>query len=148
MKLLKLYKWIAGGMPDFTRPFQDNEALYKQAQVFWNKLDSFSLFIVLTFIVLGVFLTVWYYKPYNNLPGRHYKPIHWFYFLIATFCLTFLLTWGLEYIAVEPKLKGSTWLQIRIALGNAIYASGLYTFISWIWCQFNFPTNAYRFLKF
>ena len=42
MKLLELYKWIAGGMPDFTKPFQENEQLYKQAQTFWSKLENIN----------------------------------------------------------------------------------------------------------
>ena len=37
-------------------------------------------------------------------------------------------------------------LQLKIALGSAIYASLLYLIVSVIWCLF-FPTNAYRFIK-
>ena len=111
MKLLKIYKWIAGGMPDFTRQFQENEQLYKQAQAFWNKLENSSLLIVLIFLVLGIALAAWYYKPYNNKPGRHYTPKHWAIFLIVTFAVTFLVTLGFEYFAVHPKLQGAFMLE-------------------------------------
>ena len=148
MKLLPIYKLFAGTQTDFTKPFRENEALFKQAQAFWNKLESGSLIIVLIFIVLGILLAVYYYQPYNNIHGRHYTPMHWLGFLVGTFILTFLVTWGFEYFAVPPKLDGAFILELRIALGNALYATLLYFIISWIWCQFNWPTNAYRFLKF
>ena len=147
MKLLKLYKWIAGGMTDFTKSFQENEQLYKQAQTFWSKLENTSMLIVLIFLVLGIFLAAWYYQPYNNKPGRHYSPKYWALFLIVTFVVTFLVTLGFEYFAVSPKLQGALLLESKIALGNAIYASVLYLITSIVWCNW-FPTNAYRIFKF
>ena len=147
MKLLKLYDWIAGSMTDFTSQFKNNEALYNQARAFWNKLEGPSSIIVLIFVVLGIALAAFYYKPYNNLPGRHYTPKHWFIFLAITFVITFLLTFGFEYIAVEPRLNGAMLLEIKVALGNAIYASILYFVVSVVWCN-AFPTNAYRWFKF
>ena len=147
MKLLKLYDWIAGSMADFSSQFKNNEALYNQARAFWNKLEGSSSIIVLIFVVLGIALAAFYYKPYNNLPGRHYTPKHWFLFLAVTFGATFLLTLGFEYFAVEPRLTGALLLEVKIALGNAIYASLLYFVVSVLWCNF-FPTNAYRWFKF
>lgn len=135
-------------MTDFTNQFRNNETLYNQARAYWSKLESFSAIILLIFIVLGIAMAIYYYQPYNNRPGRHYKPTHWLYFLLGTFVLSFLVTWGFEYFAVPPKLNGTNILQIKIALGNAIYASLLYTFCSWVWCQCNLPTNAYRLIKF
>jgi len=148
MKMLSFYKWIAGSMTDFTSQFKNNEALYNQARIYWNKLESSSAIILLIFIVLGIAMAICYYQPYNNRPGRHYKPSHWLCFLFVTSVLSFLVTWGFEYFAVPPKPDGATMLQFKIAMGNAIYAFLLYTFCSWVWCQFNIPTNAYRFLKF
>ena len=146
MKLLQLYKWIAGGMTDFTRQFQDNENLFKQAQSFWNKLESVSIWILLIFIVLSILLVVIYYQPYNNTAGRHYKPTHWAVFLLLTFIGTFGVTWLFEYIAVAPKLPGALLLEMKIALCNAIYASVLYFVLSLLWCLF-LQTNAYRLIK-
>ena len=147
MKILSLYKWISGSMTDYTSQFKNNEALYNQARAFWNKLESSSAIILITMIVLGVGLAAYYYQPYNNKPGRHYTPKHWVYFLIGTFVLTFLVTLGFEYFAVPPKINGATLLEIKIALGNAIYASFLYFLVSVFWCNFA-PTNAYRLFKF
>ena len=138
MKLLPFYRLFAGSMTDFVNQFRHNEALYNQAKTYWNKLESVSLIVVIIFLFFGLFLTIYYYQPYNNRPGRHYTPKHWCIFLIITFVLTFLVTWGFEYLALPPRLDGATLLQIKIALGNSIYALGLYIVFSWIWCQFKY----------
>lgn len=146
MKFLSFYKWIAGSMTDFVNQFKNNEALYNQARAYWSKLESSSSIIFIIFLVLGILMAVIYYQPYNNRPGRHYTPIHWIVFLAITFILTFFVTWGFEYIAVPPKLDGAAMLQGKIAIGNALYASGLYVVVSLFWCLF-LPTNAYRLIK-
>lgn len=145
MKLLYLYKWIAGSMTDFVNQFKGNATLYQQARDWWGQLEQWSVFIILV-MLFGVLLAVWYYKPYNEQPGRHYKPKHWFFFLGITFILTFLATILLEYIAVEPYSKDAWSVAIRIALGNAIYATLLYFITSFVWCNW-LPTNAYRLFK-
>lgn len=147
MKILKLYKLFAGTMTDFTNRFKNNQALYNQAKDYWDKLEGFSIIILGICIFLGLAMAISYYKPYNNMPGRHYKPIYWLGFLFGTFVLTFFSTWGFEYFASHPHLSGAQFLLIKIALGNAIYASLLFFVCSWVWCQFNLPTNACRFLK-
>ena len=147
MKLLPIYKFFAGSQTEFTKPFRENEQLFKQAQHFWNKLENSSLVIILICVVLGISLAAYYYLLYNNMPGRHYTPKHWIIFLVSTFILVFAVTLGFEYIAVPPKLDGSFILELRIALGNAVYATFLFLLISWMWCQFNLPTNAYRLIK-
>ena len=147
MKLLKLYSWISGSMTDFTKPFKDNEALYKQARSFWGHLENNSVVIFLICLVLGIALAIYYYKPYNDSPGRHYTLKHWLIFLFITFLLTFVVTFGFEYFAVTPKLSGAIGLEAKIALGNAIYASIVYFITSVIWCNIG-STNAYRLFKF
>jgi len=147
MKLLKSYEWIAGSMSDFTRPFQNNDSLFNQAKGFWNHLESIMPVVLAIFIVLGIVLAVAYYMPYNNKPGRHFKPLHWLFFLIGTFLITFLVTWGFEAIAFKPTLQGANILEMKIALGNAIYAAVLFFLTSVVWCN-ALPTNAYRLFKF
>ena len=147
MKLLKLYSWIAGSLSDFTKPFQENEALYKQARAFWGKLENNSMIIFLICLVLGISIAIFYYKPYNEKPGRHYTLGHWLWFLLSAFIVTFLVTFGFEYFAVPPKINGAAALEAKIALGNAIYAVIAYFITSVIWCNIG-PTNACRIFKF
>ena len=148
MKLLKLYEWIIGTMSGFARQFQDSETLYNQARKFWSNLEASSIIIVVIFITLGLIMAYTYYKPFNDKPGRHYKPKYWWIFLGITFILSFLVTLGAAYFMVPPKIEGSFILELKLALANAIYSGIVYVIISWIWCQFNLPTNAYRYLKF
>lgn len=147
MKLLHLYKWIAGSMTDFTNQFKDNETLYQQARAWWGHLESISIFILLISVLLGIILAYCYYRPYNEMPGRHYKPKYWLIFMAITFIFTGVITFLVEYILVEPRLQGSLGVEIKIAIGNAVYGTLLYFVTSVIWCNW-LPTNAYRLLKF
>lgn len=147
MKLLDLYEWIAGSMSSFTKPFQDNEALFNQAKAFWRHLEGSTMITIAIFVVLGIALAAIYYMPYNDKPGRHYRPTHWLVFMVVTFVLTLLVTWGFEYIAVKPVLNGALMLEFKVALGNALYATVLYFLTSVVWCN-ALPTNAYRLFKF
>lgn len=147
MKLLKLYSWIAGSLSDFTKPFQENEALYKQARAFWMRLENNLIIIFLICIVLGISFAAYYYTSYNNQPGRHYTLWHWVGFFFVTFVVTLLVTLGVEYLLVEPKISGAWGLETKIALCNAIYASVLYFLTSVFWCNIA-PTNACRIFKF
>ena len=133
-------------MTDFVSQFKNNAALYDQARAFWSKMESFSIIIVLLFVILGIFWAFFYYNPYNKQPGRHYTPTQWLLFMVITFILTFLVTLGFEYLAVSPRLNGAFLLQLKIAFANAIYSSVVYFVVSFIWCNW-LPTNAYKFLK-
>lgn len=148
MKLLPLYKWIAGSTADFTSQFKNNETLFNQARSYWNKMEASSIILVCMFFILGVGMACYYYGPYNNHPGRHYKPNHWLGFLGGTFLLTFVLTMLFLQIAVSSNLDGVILLHLKMAFANALYSSALYLLVSWIWCQCNIPTNACRFFKF
>lgn len=148
MKLLKLYSWIAGNMADFTKPYTGNKALYAQARAFWNKLENSSTLIVLIFLVLGIAMTAYYYTSYNNRPGRHYTPKHWLIMLVATIVLTFLVTFGFESLTLKTSIIEATMLELKIAIGNAIYSGIIYLLTSIVWCNSPLPTNAYKIFKF
>lgn len=135
-------------MSDFCKPFQNNERLYNQARSFWNQLESSSAIVIVIFIVLGLLLAISYYQPFNDQPHRHYKPRYWLLFWGVTILLSFVVTIVFLYISHEPKLQGSLILEFKIAFANSLYAGVLYLVVSWIWCQFNLPTNAYRLIKF
>jgi membrane-associated HD superfamily phosphohydrolase len=134
-------------MADFAKPFSENKALYDQAKGFWNELEKFSIFIVLLFLVLGIAWAAYYYTSYNNSPGRHYTPKHWILMFLITVVVTFLVTLGCEYLAVEPKINGAFGVELKIAIANAIYAGLAYLLTSIVWCN-TLPTNAYRMFKF
>lgn len=142
-----LYKWVTGSKAGFLGQYGDNQELIDQASVFWNNMEGLVGWWVLIFVILGVFMAVWYYKPFNEKPGRHYRPRYWFIFLISTCVLTIGITLGLEYIAVRPSIRFATGLEVKIALVNGLYGVMTFIVVSIIWCNF-LPTNAYKLLKF
>ncbi len=146
MKPIELYEWIAGSMSDFTKPFRENDALYSQAKGFWRLLDGSIIIAIAIFLVLGIAFAAYYYKWYNNSPGRHYRPRHWLAFLGIAFVFTFASTCFFEFVAVRPILNGAGIVEMKIALANAIYASIVYLITSVVWCN-ALPTNAYRCFK-
>lgn len=146
MKLLNFYKWIAGSKSDFINQFHNNEVLFGKANSFWQQLEAHSWFFLVIILVLGIGLAAFYYKPYNELPHRHYKPSHWLIFLGITFLLAFFSTWLYEYLSAKPQLHGANWLEVKFAIGNALYTVVIYFVTSFVWCNL-LPTNAYKFLK-
>lgn len=147
MKILKLYEWFAGSMASFVGKFSDNEAKYGQARKFWNKLESDAGWIILlTFIIVGIGAAVFYYLPYNNKPGRRYRPSRWGRCLLITAFIVFFFTLIMECIIAHPKLNGALILECKIAFCNVLYTIALYLIVSVIWCNC-FKTNAYRIFK-
>ncbi len=147
MKNLAFYKWIAGSANDFAKQFYENEALNDRARGFWQQLEGSGFIILILFVVLGILFAWCYYGPYNEKPGRHYKPKKWLIFMLITFVASFVTTFVFEYIVATPELDGAFMLEVKIALGNAIYAIIVYCITSVVWCNW-LPTNAYRLLKF
>ena len=144
---LGFYKPIIGSMSDFTRPFQENEQLFKQAKMFWNKLDGMVWFPLIVCIILGAAFVYIYYGPYNNKPGRHYMPVHWWKFFAITFIVSLIVSIASLFLLAPSSLQGADSLKIKIALSNAFGALIVYFVASLVTC-YSFPTNAYRFLKF
>lgn len=138
---------FAGTKAEFTQHFKDNEALYNKASNFWTNLESLSFIIVLICLILGVSFSVYYYKSYNNYPGRRYTPVHWLIFLVITIIVTFALTWGFEALAVSPIDKTAQKVEMNIAIGNAVWVILIYLITSVVCCNIG-KTNAYKLFKF
>lgn len=146
MKLFDIYTLLIGKEAAFLNKFQQNDQLYAQAQAFWNKLENNSIVFFGLLILFGVGWAWYYYTPFNNMAGRHYHPKWWLIFMVICFVSTLLLTLGTAYFIAEPKLDGAFTLEFNLSLVNSLYATVLYLFISWIYCNW-LPTNAYRLLK-
>lgn len=131
---------------DFISQFKENESLYQQAKTFWKHLEGLSICYYAIAILLGIALAWWYYKPFNETPGRHYLPKYWCYFLIGSGFAAAFLTFVLEIIVAKPQLDGAWGVEVQVALINAVYTVVLYLLVSILWCVSN-KTNAYPFYK-
>lgn len=130
----------------FLASFQ-NDNLKQQADMVWRNLEGWTPWLVFFMAALGIGLAVYYYKPYNDLPGRHYKVSHWALWGGISVILTFIATLCIEYFGIKTNLKtGLNNLYILTALNNAIYCAILYFVTSVVWCN-ALPTNAYRLFK-
>lgn len=122
-----------------------NDNLKSQADAVWRQLEGVTHWLVILMVVLGIGLAAYYYKPYNEQPGRHYRVSHWFGFGLIAIALTFAGTLCMEYLLIKTNLRDNiSSLYMMVALNNAIYCAIVYGITSVVWCNF-FPTNAYRF---
>lgn len=147
MKFIKLYEWFAGTQSDFTQHFQHDETLYSQARNFWNQLDGIMIWVAIAMLTIGIGMACIYYKPFNNLPGRHYTIKYWSLFLCLTVIVTGIVTYILEHWLCEPRLYGANGVELRIASVNALYSVVVYLFTSLLWCLSPTNTNAYTWFK-
>ena len=144
MKALDLYFC---SFSDFAKPFREDETLYNQARQFWSHLDNIAWIVFGLAIIVGISSAVTYYTIYNNMTNRHYKPIHWWLFMLCTLLLTLVATISIELCFAKTSLNGALWVEWKIALINIIYALLVFCFVSFVWCNTSLPTNAYRYLK-
>ena len=146
MGLFKIYELASGTKADFAKTFGDNEVLRQQADIFWRSLENSAPWLIITCLSLTILFVALYYKWYNNIPGRHYKPSHWFYWQIICFVFVGLGSFLVENLLLNLNLKGTTEIIINVSLLNAAIAFILYLLISIGWCNIG-KTNAYKFFK-
>lgn len=147
MHAINLYKPLGVSGNRFKKTFQDNEVLYEHAKNFWNNIDSNGLIIIIIFLVIGALGAIYYYKWYNNKPGRRYLPKKWFIWLGITAVTSFVVSLIILLFIARPRLEGSFTLELKIAFGNALYAAIVYLITSVLLCNC-WQTNAYRMFKF
>lgn len=148
MNLIKLYEWLTGTQSQFTKPFQHDEVLYNQARLFWTQLDGTMVWIVMVMLIISIGMAYIYYKPFNNMPGRHYTFKYWALFLFLTSIASGIITYILEYYLCKPRLFGANSVEVCIAVANALYSIVIFIVTSLAWCKF-YPTstNAYTWFK-
>lgn len=144
--MLDIYTWCAGSLSSFARPFKENEVLYNQARTFWRNLEGCSVVLIILSVLVSILLAWFYYIPFNNQPGRHYKPSCWLGFLITTGVAIFCLSLGAECLVATPKLDGAFLVELKIAILNGVYSLFIFVVLSFIICKCC-TTNAYPFYK-
>lgn len=145
MHLLKFYQLLIGNKASFLQSYtgEGQEDLYRQAGLFWDKLDSLAIVFLLLFFLIGVLAAWYYYKPFNEQPNRHYLPKYWLMFFIASAIVSFLVTLGAALGIAYPRIEGTWTIEIRIALQNAVLTLAINWLASVFICK-RCATNAYR----
>lgn len=148
MKIIDIYSWALPKQVEFLERFKNNESLYHQARLLWDKLEACTVWFIVAFVALAIVFTFVYYGPYNNKPGRHYKVSRWGVFMIITAVVAFLVTLLIGVTMAKSSLSERIDLALRISVASAIYSVVCYLICSFLVCNMPFlKTNAYRLLK-
>lgn len=140
MKLLNFYQPAIQKERAFVNSFDSN--VQNIAKNFWHDLNGIALLFIATALVVGIVTCWYYYGPYNNQPGRHYKPSYWGWFMLICFLFALIATLVIEHL-IKTTLNGAGMTMFWIALQNATYSIIFYVLMSIIWCKC-LPTKAYR----
>lgn len=142
MKLLNFYQPAIPSERAFLNSFQSD--LQDIAKHFWHDLNGVAPFFIVTALVVGLVTCWYYYGPYNNQPGRHYKPSYWGWFMLICFLGALIATLVIEHVMVKTTFNGAGMTMFWIALQNAVYSTLIvYLPMSFVWCE-ALPTKAYR----
>ncbi len=140
-----IYDWI---MPWSEFINKQPDTLKQVAIDFKMQFQTGSCLIAFLILLLTTSVICWgYYKPYNNMAGRHYKWKYWSFFLVANFLSVALLT-NLSSYFVDSTLTDQGTFFTRLIFLNAFYSIPCFVLLSIIVCNTSIKTNAYKFLKF
>lgn len=148
MDLATFYGWL-GVSSTSLADANNNNGMRNAALTAWSHLSQYVLVFFLLMVVFSIGMAIYYYTDYNNQPKRHYTPKQWLFVGIVSLVIVFFITLVLAYVIQKPgNIEGLFMLELKLALANTIYATGLYFLTSAIWCNIpQLPTNAYRFFK-
>ena len=148
MDLSTFYGWFGVNSASLIDANKDNN-MGDSAMIAWANLSQWAILFFAGMAVLSVSLAYYYYTEYNNQPKRHYTPNQWMIMGLGTIGSVFVLTFVCAYcIERTNAINGLIALELKLSLCNAIYATGIYILVSFIWCNIpELPTNSFRFLK-
>jgi hypothetical protein len=131
---------------EFLSQYANNDNLRNQANALWKQLENIKPILYIVAVVIALAFCVYYYKWYNEKPGRHYKIEYWLRHFLYSGLATAIATFILECFLIKTNLDAWSLYMGRVVICTAI-SLGMYFLASWLWCSC-LPTNAYRFLKF
>lgn len=115
----------------------------------WDKLNLTAMIILIAMAVISIVAVISYYTWYNERPGRHYTPQKWCMIFAIEVLLVLIVSAGVAYgFYPSGDFKKLLNYEIQMVLLNTLYSLIPYFVLSWFWCQFGWPTNAYRYIKF
>lgn len=149
MKLKYLYGWWVGKKATFVNSFDDNEQLRAQAETFWKNLEGGTLFYIIAFIAVAALLAYLYFKPFNEMPGRHFRPRYWGIFGLIAMAVSFGLTLLIAYLSAPHSPKGYLHIELMLSLANMVYTGLTYFIVMSLlfWNNVFGKTNAYKLIK-
>ena len=143
MNMLTMLTWFTS-KKDYLKPFADNESAKKAATKLWTAIDTNDWIPFVLMIILTIAICLYYYFPFNKMPGRHYHPKWCAMFCLVAVVLVFLSSFAECWlIAKNPGFdKG---FLVKVSAVNVLYAL-LLDFIVSIFIIKSGKSNAYPWL--
>ena len=127
---------------EYLAKFANDDSAKNAAAKLWRSIDQCDVCLVVVMAVMTLLVCWFYFFPYNQKPGRHYKPKYWRIFWIVNFVLVLVVSYFMSYaMAKNPSFDRG--LLFQVSWVNALYSLVLYWCISW---GFNASgkSNAYK----
>lgn len=138
--ILGILTWFVS-KKDYIAGYANDEDRQKIAKRLFNSVDEASLILVLVMLVLTALICCFYHFPYNNRPGRHYRPFCKRLFFLGTLVLVFAVTMVCYYFMA--KNPGFDWMLLAKAyLMNTGYAALVYIMLTSL-INYKGKSNAY-----
>lgn len=140
MVTLAILSWFTS-RKDFLGLYKDSEAAKNAAVRFWESAEQTEILAVGLMLILSVFICWIYYFPFNNMPGRHYKPSFMCMFMGASIVAVFIFSFLLFLCLVDNSQFNEGFLA-KLSVMNALYGFVVYLLVAFIICKSG-KSNAY-----
>ena len=140
MVTLAILSWFTS-RKDFLGLYKDSEAARNMAIRFWESAEQTEILAFGLMLILSVLICWIYYFPFNNMPGRHYKPIYMFAFMGAAIVAVLILSFLLFLCLVDNSQFNGGFLA-KLSVVNAIYCIIAFFLVAIIICKSG-KSNAY-----
>lgn len=113
----------------YLSPYMDDESAKKAATKLWNSIDNGDILLFGLMFLITILICIFYFFPFNKMPGRHYHPKWWAIFGIVSIIVSFAATYlGCNLIAKNPGFDCG--FLIKVSAVNTLYSSLIYVIAS------------------
>ena len=140
MVTLAILSWFTS-RKEFLGLYKDSEAARNIAIRFWESAEQTEIPAVVLMLIVSAVICWIYYFPFNNMPGRHYKPSYMFAFMgvstVAVFILSFLL-----FLCLVDNSQFNEGFLAKLSAVNVLYSFVVFFIVAIIICKSG-KSNAY-----
>lgn len=130
MNMLTMLTWFTS-KKDYLKPFADDESAKKAAMKLWTAIDSNDWIPFVLMVILTAIICLYYFFPFNKMPGRHYHPKWWGVFCGVSLLAIFVVSFFVCYLLAQNPGFDYGFL-FKVSAMNTIYALALYAILSWV----------------
>lgn len=122
--------------------YASDDSAKKAAAKLWSSIDQCDVYLVAEMVVITLLVCWFYFFPYNQKPGRHYKPKYWRIFGLVSVVLAFMISYFTSYAMSKNPGFDHAFL-VKVSGINSLYSVALYWCASWCF-NASGKSNAYK----